>query len=101
MAKNKVRNTSVRDHAQEASLRGDRVRITMFVGNREAGHYELDADALRNAWKECPGNPRYARREYLASIAREHLVGDGGEAQADRIIDAQLAACEKLLGIPV
>lgn len=106
----------VRDHPQRATLRGDRLTITSYVGRSgRAGTYTLSRAAYGAAGTargvrhvpgqltpltpaDCPGNPAWARRAVVRTAAWPTVgTGTGGEEQAERIVDAQVAAIEGVL----
>ena len=113
MTRRQATSRQVRDHPQRVTLRGDTLTVRLGVGMRQAAAYTLSRTAYETAGTgrdghtpgimrpltpdDCPGNPRWARRGVVRAHAWPLLTGDGGDEQAERLVDAQQAAIEAVL----
>lgn len=104
-------STAVRDHRQQARLVGDTLTLSLYVGREKRDSYALSRAAYEAAgqWHgvpgqmvpitaaDCPYNPTGARRQLVRAAAWPHLQGEGGDEQAERLVDAQCVAIDAVL----
>lgn len=95
----KTTDKSVRDHSQEACLKGDVIEVTPKLGAERLVHCSFTVG--RSEWGAAGKSftPGYDRHELIKSKQPEMYsswANDGGE-NPDRIVDSQVRAIEKLL----
>lgn len=84
---------SVRDHAQQARIYGEKIEVTSRVGTKLAGRYWFPLQAWQ-AFNRTP-NPVWCKRDFITSLTGQLDNEPGGPDQAERIRDSQIAAIDR------